>query len=162
MASKTEFIYGVFIFYTVITLFITLFGSLVLNTGLDIVTPEVQLENPLGTNGYDNEYITETNYCDTGLDETGITSLKNMLTPVFMRPKCITQTSEQVGHNYVEGLLEEADEGKESKFGFFPSMVVGFTLVPDWLNAIIFTPLIIALLFVLVTTIGGLIFDGGA
>lgn len=163
MATKTQFIYGLVIFYTIVTLLVSSLGSMVLENKIDIRTPSPILEDPLGTTGDETEFATETNYCDTGFDENGITDWKKTLIPTFMRPLCVGQTTEKIGNDYVNGLLDESEyQGKESKFGFIPNMVVGFSVIPDWLNAIIFTPLVVSLLFVLVTTIGGIIFDGGS
>ena len=159
MASKTSFIYGVVIFYTLIGLFVSLLGNMYIQNNMG-EAPSLNLQNALSDS---NKEIDDLNFCDSGISEDGkIVNFKNFLTPVFLRPNCITQKTLQAQNEYTSGILEDSYSGKESKFKFFPSIIVGMTLIPTWLNAIIFTPLVVAILFVLVTTIGGLIFDGGS
>ena len=53
------------------------------------------------------------------------------------------------------------DYNNSDKFQFIPSIIAGFNGVPWWLNAILFSPLIAVVLFVFITTILGVLFDGG-
>jgi hypothetical protein len=66
-----------------------------------------------------------------------------------------------VSVNY-QSETEEKEVVTVERFGFLPNVIVGFSSVPIWLNAILFTPLAITLLFIIITTLGGVIFDGGS
>ncbi len=140
--SKTGFIYSITIFYAIILIFTGFSGNLILKYDLDIPTPQYQ--DSVGDN---SDYCT--NYDD------GKISIKRLLVPQVLRPNCVVQTTNEVVNNYTEGFEEN------ERFGFLPSIITGFKHMPDWLTSIIFTPLAIAFLFVIITTLGGAIFDGG-
>jgi len=147
MSTKTSFIYTIAIFYSIILLFTTLSGNLILKGDVNI--PKANFQDSTTSNNND--------YCASGLpdSESGF-SLKRLLIPSYLRPNCVVQKTNEYSNNYVDDL-----EGGD-KFGFIPSMITGFTYTPTWINAIIFTPLIITLLYLIITTIGGAIFDGGS
>jgi len=153
MATKTEFVYAFSIFYAVLIILTTIGGNIILNNNLNIDVPNANYNNVVKNED-------SVNHCDVDIINNDL-SLLEKLTPFFMRPKCVTDTAEDVTEGYVTSLLDDANKDNINSFSFIPALIVGFSFIPDWLNAVIFAPLIVAILFLLVTTIGGLIFDGG-
>ena len=55
---------------------------------------------------------------------------------------------------------KSTQEGKA--FSFLPALTIGFSNVPAFINIVIFTPLFVLALYIIVTTLGGALFDGGS
>ena len=153
--SKTEFLLTITIFYAVLGVFMGLLGSLQLDD-----SPSINYQNAINS----DDSSLDVSPCSPTYNRNGEYSIIGNIFPNFLKPKCISSVTE----TSIEGLngnVYDSDGNiiaQEHKFNFLPNVVQGFSSVPAWLNLILFTPLAIALLFIIITTLGGVLFDGGS